>query len=70
MLSIGEFSRVTELTIKALRLYHRKGILIPDEINFESSYRYYKNDAVEKALRIKALKTMGFSLDEIKQALQ
>jgi len=56
MLSIGEFSKVTKLTIKALRLYHRKGILVPDEIDFESSYRYYKSDAVEKACRIKGLK--------------
>ena len=30
MLSIGEFSRVTRLTVKALRLYHEKGLLVPD----------------------------------------
>ncbi len=66
MLSIGEFSRVTELSIKALRLYHEKGILIPNKIDVGSKYRYYQRGAVEKGLVIKKLKDMGFSLDEIR----
>jgi DNA-binding transcriptional MerR regulator len=66
MLSIGEFSRVTQLSIKALRLYHEKGILIPNKIDMESKYRYYQRSAVEKGLIIKKLKDMGFSLQEIK----
>ncbi len=70
MLSIGEFSRVTQLTIKALRLYHEKGILIPDRIDYDSKYRYYRSSAVEKALVIKRLKDMGFSLHEIKEIVQ
>ena len=69
MLSIGEFSRVTQLSIKALRLYHERGILIPDEIDDESKYRYYQSSAVEKAFIIKTLKDMGFSLNEIKQII-
>jgi DNA-binding transcriptional MerR regulator/DNA gyrase inhibitor GyrI len=70
MLSIGEFSRVTQLTIKALRLYHEKGILIPDRIDYDSKYRYYRSSAVEKAMVIKRLKDMGFSLNEIKEIVQ
>jgi len=70
MLSIGEFSRVTQLTIKALRLYHEKGILIPDRIDYDSRYRYYRTSAVEKALTIKRLKDMGFSLHEIKEIVR
>ena len=66
MLSIGEFSRVTRITIKALRLYHEKGILIPDKIDYDSQYRYYRGSAIEKALVVKRLKDMGFSLGEIK----
>lgn len=66
MLSIGEFSRVTRLSIKALRLYHEKGILVPDRIDTGSKYRYYRRGAVEKGLVIRRLKDMDFSLDEIK----
>ena len=69
MLSIGEFSRVTQLTVKALRLYHEKGILIPDKIDYDSRYRYYRSSAVEKARVIKRLKDMGFSLTEIKKII-
>jgi DNA-binding transcriptional MerR regulator/effector-binding domain-containing protein len=69
MLSIGEFSRVTRLTIKALRLYHEKGILVPDLIGESSSYRYYGPPAVERAGVVGRLKDMGFTLDEIKAVL-
>jgi DNA-binding transcriptional MerR regulator len=70
VLSIGEFSRVTQLTIKALRLYHEKGILVPDFIDESSGYRYYGARGVEKALVVRNLKEMGFSLDEIRDILE
>ena len=70
MLSIGEFSRVTQLSIKALRLYHERGILVPDLIDESSGYRFYGAKAVEKALVVKNLKDMGFSLDEIRDILE
>ena len=66
MLSIGEMSRVTRITVKALRLYHRKGLLVPDSVAYRSRYRYYSPRAVEKALIIHKLKELGFSLEEIK----
>jgi DNA-binding transcriptional MerR regulator len=69
MLSIGELSRITQLTVKALRLYHEKGLLIPDQIDYDSRYRYYGRSAIEKARRIKRLKDLGFSLGEIKQII-
>lgn len=65
MLSIGEFSRVTRLSIKALRLYHEKGLLVPDRVSLESRYRYYSSTAADRARVIVSLKDMGFSLDEI-----
>ena len=41
LLSIGEFSKVTGVSIKALRYYHEAGILIPAYIDQDSGYRYY-----------------------------
>lgn len=70
MLSIGEFSRVTQLSIKALRLYHEKGILIPNRIDVDSKYRYYSRGSVERGMIIKNLKDMGFSLQEIKEIVR
>ncbi len=67
MLSIGEFSRVTRLSVKALRLYHEKGILIPGSVNLRSKYRYYGSRDVERAAIIRGLRDLGFSLQEIKE---
>ena len=67
MLSIGEFSRVTRLSIKALRLYHEKGILVPGSVNLRSKYRYYGGRDVERALVVRRLREPGFSLQEIRE---
>lgn len=68
-LSIGEFSAVTSLTIKSLRLYHEKGILVPSEIDEFTQYRYYDEKNLEVARSIKILREFDFSLSEIKEIL-
>jgi len=70
MFSIGDFSRITGLTIKTIRLYHEKGILVPARIDGQSGYRYYDDRAVEVALAIIHLREMGFSLKEIGHILE
>ena len=67
--SIGEFSRITSLTIKSLRLYHEKEILIPFEIDEFTQYRYYDRANYETALSIKILREFDFTLAEIKEIL-
>ncbi len=69
MLSIGEFSHVTQLTVKTLRFYHELGILIPSKIDSVNGYRYYNEESAEKALSIVVLKDLGFSLKEIQKIL-
>jgi DNA-binding transcriptional MerR regulator len=70
MYSIGEFSRISGLSIKALRLYHEKGILVPTKIDENSGYRYYDHKNVERARIIKHLREMEFSLKDIAEILQ
>lgn len=67
--SIGEFSRITSLTIKSLRLYHEKEILIPSEIDEFTQYRYYDEANYQTALSIKILREFDFTLAEIKEIL-
>lgn len=67
--SIGEFSRITSLTIKSLRLYHEKGILVPAAIDESSGYRYYNEANCGTAHTIKILKEYDFTLAEIKEIL-
>ena len=68
-LGIGEFSLVTSVSIKALRLYHEKGLLVPAEIDPSSGYRYYDEANLERARSIQVLKEYEFSLAEIKELL-
>jgi len=70
MLSIGEFSRITGLSVKALRLYHQKRLLVPTCMDENSGYRYYDERAIEKAHVIVRLRDMAFSLGEIGEILR
>lgn len=67
--SIGEFSIITKLSIKSLRLYHDKGLMIPAEIDDFTGYRYYDSNNFETARIIKLLKSYEFSLKDIKDML-
>ena len=69
MFSIGEFSRITGLTVKTLRFYHEQGVLKPSRVESGSGYRYYDHDKVETAHVIKTLRELEFSLAEIKEIL-
>jgi hypothetical protein len=45
-LRIGEFSRLARVSVKALRLYDRLGLLKPARIDELSGYRYAAGGAV------------------------
>ena len=65
-LKIGEFSKMMQVTVKTLRHYERKGLLLPDEVDEWTGYRYYSIDQMQKLQDIRDLQRLGFSLDEIK----
>ena len=59
MLSIGDFSRMTHLSIKALRHYHEVGLLEPAEIDRDSGYRRYDAGQVAVAQVIRRFRDLG-----------
>jgi DNA-binding transcriptional MerR regulator len=61
---IGRFSRLTGLTVKALRHYDEIGLLRPAERS-ESGYRLYSDDDVRRLYRIVAFRRLGLALEEI-----
>ncbi|GEM_PF-79708 len=69
MFKIGDFSRLTQVTVKALRHYDRLGLLTPDRIDPTSGYRYYTGAQVRRLDHILALKELGFSLEQVSQLL-
>lgn len=70
MFSIGEFSRITGLSIKTLRHYHEKGLLAPPLVDERSGYRYYNPQSVERARVITQLRALDFGLAEIAGMLE
>lgn len=70
MLTIGEFSNICKVSTKTLRYYAEIGLILPDEINPESGYRYYSINQLEKMLLINRLKSYCFSLEEIKSIFE
>ena len=70
MLKIGEFSKLTRLTVKALRFYEEKGLLLPARVDPWTGYRYYDGTQLETAARIKALRQLDFSLEQIRVHLE
>jgi len=63
--SIGEFSKITGLTIKTLRFYHEKELLVPRCVDEGSKYRYYAESQVETARVIAKLRELEFGLEQI-----
>ncbi len=66
---IGDFSRISRLSVKTLRFYHECGLLEPAFIDRESGYRYYDEGSVERARIIGELKALDFPIKEIKDIL-
>ncbi|MVQ47719.1 MerR family transcriptional regulator [Nocardioides sp. MAH-18] len=68
-LSIGDFSRMTFLTVKALRHYHEVGLLEPARIDEHSGYRYYRPEQVAQARLIRRLRDLDLPVDDVRTAL-
>ncbi|MFG1797455.1 MerR family transcriptional regulator [Nocardia sp. NPDC049149] len=67
--SIGEFARLTYLTVKTLRYYHDIELLEPVAIDTGSGYRRYSTDQVAQAHLIRRLRQLDMPLPEIKAVL-
>jgi DNA-binding transcriptional MerR regulator len=69
MMKIGDFSKLTRISIRMLRHYDEIGLLKPDTIDNFTNYRYYSAAKLPIANRISALKNMGFSLAAISEIM-
>ena len=70
MLKIGDFSHISQVSVKTLRYYDELGLLKPATVDRFTGYRYYAFDQLPRLYRILALKDLGLSLQQITQLLQ
>ena len=66
MLKISEFSKLSHLTVKALRYYEKEGLLKPASVDEWSGYRFYETCQLEIAAKIKSYRQLELSIEEIK----
>lgn len=64
-LTIGEFAALTGLTARALRLYADAGVLAPVEVDATTGYRSYERAQLERAERVRLLRTAGVAVADL-----
>jgi DNA-binding transcriptional MerR regulator/effector-binding domain-containing protein len=69
LLSIGEFSRMTFLSVKTLRHYHETGLLEPVRIDPSSGYRFYHVSQVTTAQLIRRFRDLDLPIDRLRAFL-
>jgi len=70
LMSIGRFSRLTGLTVKALRHYDEVGLLRPAAVDAETGYRSYGAEQVRRAETIRMLRRLELPLDDVRELLE
>jgi effector-binding domain-containing protein len=65
MIKIGDFSKMSFVTVQALRYYDDIGLLKPVKVDELTGYRFYMADQLIRANHITALKKMGLPLEDI-----
>lgn len=67
-LRIGELAKQLNCSVEALRFYEREGLLVATGRS-NNGYRYYNDASVKQLAFILRAKSMGFSLEDIRQLL-
>jgi DNA-binding transcriptional MerR regulator len=70
MFTVGEFSRLAQVSKRLLRYYDEIGLLKPIHTDRFTGYRYYSAEQMTHLNRILALKDLGLSLDQIQRLLK
>ncbi len=70
MFRIGEFSKLTQVSIRMLRYYDETGLLKPSETDRFTNYRLYTTEQIPLLNKIKFLRDLGFNVSEIAVALK
>ena len=58
-LKIGEFSQLMQVTVKTLRHYEEKGLLLPSEVDEWTGYRYYSTEQMQRLGNIRQLQQLA-----------
>jgi DNA-binding transcriptional MerR regulator len=69
-LTIGEFSRITHLSVKTLRHYHDVGLLEPSDVDPGTGYRHYTTGQIPTAQVIRRFRSLNMPVEAVKAVLR
>ncbi|MEU7530409.1 GyrI-like domain-containing protein [Saccharothrix sp. NPDC042600] len=69
LLPIGQFARLSRLSVKQLRHYAELGLLVPAHVDVATGYRYYRRDQAREALSIGLLRSLDVPLPVVSAVL-
>jgi DNA-binding transcriptional MerR regulator len=69
LVTIGDFSKMTYLSVKALRHYHDVGLLQPAAVDASTGYRLYSAGQVPTAQAIRRFRDLDMPLERIRAVL-
>lgn len=69
VLTIGDFSRATHMSVKTLRHYHRVGLLEPAAVDPGTGYRYYALEQIPTAQVIRRFRDLEMPLEDIRAVI-
>lgn len=67
--TIGELAELAGISTKTLRVYEKKGLLLPER-NMQNGYRIYGKEAIRELEKIQLMKYLDFSLEQIAEFLR
>lgn len=70
MLKIGDFSRLSRVSVRMLRYYDEAGLIKPERIDEFTGYRYYSESQLPTMWKINTLKDMGFGVAAIGEIMK
>lgn len=62
-------AKITNLSVRTLRYYDKIGLIVPEIRNEDTNYRYYSNAQMLQLQILKELRTLDFSLEEIRNII-
>jgi len=68
-ISIGEFARRSRLSLKALRLYDKRGVLVPSRVDRATGYRYYDTAQLDQARLVVMMRELQLPLKAVRELL-
>ena len=70
LLTIGAFSRASQVSVKQLRAYHEMGLLVPVDVDPATGYRRYAVDQLTEAAVIVRLRALDVPLASVREVLE